>query len=529
MHNGSVGNSGDPISIWETTNRFENDTLTMSGTGDLRNTNASTYANASGSWNVMLNSIGENFLIQGIDAGSFSGLTLKLGIRKASNSEDGSGILIESSNDSVSWFPLTISLPTGTGTAGWHEVTASGIVQPGPQLYIRFTSQNAQDFRLDDIRLIGIPPCPISISSFQPANGPIGTEILIHGSGLGTVSAIHFCDTIPATFTILSDTILITRVPEISSYCSIELIGTCTVFSSSPFLVLSSSCSLNGSNLIISELCDPVENFQTDRFIEIYNPTASPIDLSDWTLKAIANYTECETWVLSGSIEPGEAKTCGFPNPVSGGPHDFTNLSWNGNIFGSCCSFWNGNHRDGAVLYYNEVKIDQVLYGNDLLPWFNDRSLARSDTACHPNPAGGSDGWQPTTIVNNAGLNPASPGIHSSNCYGNPPETGTNPADQEACAGEEVMLVTSASDESQVYGFEWWVCQDYGSWTVVNSGINYSIINTAVSSSLYINGLNTDIQFYCRIYSYNGGCWRASEAAQIKFLQLPLTSAVFHF
>ena len=70
---GSGGSNGASIATWESNNYFDNDAYTMSGTGDMRNTNSSSgYTSASGTWNVMLNAANEAFQIAGINTSSYS-------------------------------------------------------------------------------------------------------------------------------------------------------------------------------------------------------------------------------------------------------------------------------------------------------------------------------------------------------------------------------------------------------------------------------------------------------------------------
>ena len=106
MYNGTGGASGDAISTHEANNRFENDALTMSGTGDMRTTSASVttdYSSASGTYNVMLNAANEYFQISDINTASYSSLVLSFGIRKNTNAETGSTMSIQVSSDGASW------------------------------------------------------------------------------------------------------------------------------------------------------------------------------------------------------------------------------------------------------------------------------------------------------------------------------------------------------------------------------------------------------------------------------------------
>ena len=153
---GTSGSSGDSIATHESNNRFVNTTLTMSGTGDMRNTLASSgYTEASGSFNVMLNSANEYFTISGISSAEYSSMELSFGIRKNTNAEDGSTMAVEASTNGTVWVSCgSLSLPTGEN--GWYyrtlDVPAS---MAGANLRIRFTSSSTTEFRIDDISLTG--------------------------------------------------------------------------------------------------------------------------------------------------------------------------------------------------------------------------------------------------------------------------------------------------------------------------------------------------------------------------------------
>ena len=67
------------------------------------------------------------------------------------------------------------------------------------------------------------------------------------------------------------------------------------------------------AGVFLSELCDPLNNFSADRFIEIYNPGPGDVDLTGWSVVAIANNVDALTWSLSGTLPAGQARVCGSP------------------------------------------------------------------------------------------------------------------------------------------------------------------------------------------------------------------------
>jgi predicted extracellular nuclease len=97
--------------------------------------------------------------------------------------------------------------------------------------------------------------------------------------------------------------------------------------------------------VLISEMCDPHQNYLTDRFIEIYNAGAAAVDLTDWTLVAVGNGGDIFSWPLAGLIDHGEALVAGDATTVIVFPVDFPDEAWSSNN-----SLWNGKIGDGAKL-----------------------------------------------------------------------------------------------------------------------------------------------------------------------------------
>jgi hypothetical protein len=188
MFNGTGGANGDAISVHESNNRFNEDALTYSGTGDLRNNTSSIgYSGASGTWNTMLNASTETFVIDGITASTCSNLTLSFGVRKATTASNGSTLNVEYSTTGTAGPFTTIAwplLPTGAGTAVWALVSSTSII-PNTVTTIRFRTTDGTEFRIDDVILSGtcvssttITTSPLSTSSFTvncstPATGTV--------------------------------------------------------------------------------------------------------------------------------------------------------------------------------------------------------------------------------------------------------------------------------------------------------------------------------------------------------------------
>ena len=111
--------------------------------------------------------------------------------------------------------------------------------------------------------------------------------------------------------------------------------------------------------VFLSELCDPQNNYPTDRFIEIYNSGPGDVDLANWSVVAVANNLDVCTWPLSGTLAAGQAKVCGGPSTVTGFIVHFQSAVW-----ATTAGYmnWNGRVGDGARLKdASSTVIDQVV------------------------------------------------------------------------------------------------------------------------------------------------------------------------
>ncbi len=179
--------SGFPsIANYEIANNFDNDDLTMSGTGDVRSTGVSGgYQSASGGANVfLLDIIGSEFQIAGINTSDLTSLTLAFGLHKQSTAGTGTDLAVEVSADGIAYTALQIpELPSGAGTGIWYHLTVNGTIPSTQNLHIRFskisTGAESSAYRLDDIKLTGTMQPTVSISA--DPSGPIcpGTSVML--------------------------------------------------------------------------------------------------------------------------------------------------------------------------------------------------------------------------------------------------------------------------------------------------------------------------------------------------------------
>ena len=185
------------------------------------------------------------------------------------------------------------------------------------------------------------------------------------------------------------------------------------------YFILGAATPLWGQ-VFISELADPANNYNSDRFIEVYNAGPCDVDLSSYSLKiygnvnalGIANNTEVIP--LSGILTPGDAYTIG----TSTSSHSHNNTSFdNGNgapVQGTAYYNWNGQEQDGVSLYFNSTLIDSVGgVPSSTSPLFKDGSLKRLSGICSPSAWYIPSEW---LFISAATIGGCSPGTHINTC-----------------------------------------------------------------------------------------------------------------
>jgi len=175
---GTSGGSGTAFTTYTTNNNFDNDGLSYVNLGstatDVRATGtlSSGYTNVSGGTHVFMGTATTNtreWEIRGINTTGFTSLVLSFGSFRTNTSTN---LVVSYSSDGVGYTNLSITQP---GTS-WGLVTASGTIPATANLRIRFSKSGATntDFRIDDVRLVGIPGTP-TITGISPATVAAGS------------------------------------------------------------------------------------------------------------------------------------------------------------------------------------------------------------------------------------------------------------------------------------------------------------------------------------------------------------------
>ncbi len=131
-----------------------------------------------------------------------------------------------------------------------------------------------------------------SITSFAPASGPAGTIVTITGSGFSGTSAVKFGAVDATSYTVVNNTTINAEVPANAASGRISVANSlsCAATSAASFTYddVNGSCG-NGTTateLFISEIYDATTG--DFHFVEIFNGTASSVNLSSYTVRIIA-------------------------------------------------------------------------------------------------------------------------------------------------------------------------------------------------------------------------------------------------
>ena len=156
--------------------------------------------------------------------------------------------------------------------------------------------------------------------------------------------------------------------------------------------------------VFLSELCDPQNNYTTDRFIEIYNSGPDAVDLTNWSVIAVANNVDVTTWTLSGTIAAGQARVCGGPTTVTGFTVHFQSAVW-----ATTAGYmnWNGKVGDGAKLRNASNTVIDIVVATGTL--FENADLVRNINITSPNAIYTPSEWTSTAVTL---ATDATPGTH---------------------------------------------------------------------------------------------------------------------
>ena len=232
-------------------------------------------------------------------------------------------------------------------------------------------------------------------------------------------------------------------------------------------LVFAAVAPMASADVLLSELCDPRYNYESDRYIEIWNSGSSSVDLTGWQVQAIGNGETIFTWYLSGSIAPGQAMVMGDATTVVDFPVDFPQEAWSDNTY-----TWNGKINDGARLKNGSgTVIDEVVAPDTL---FENDTLVRNEGVTTPSTSYVAAEWTATPVYYPTD---ATPGAHWGTGVGPSVESVvTLPA--SPLAGEAVNIQATVAD---------------GAATITSVTLNWGTASGTLSSAINMSNVGGDL------------------------------------
>jgi len=417
------------------------------------------------------------------------------------------------STDNLTWTQIGTTITTFNTTH--QQVTFN--LPTGGDYYVRILhmrTSGANEVYIDDFvaNCQEISTCvpTHTFTSFSPANGSIGTEVTIIGSGFTTATSVTLNGiTVPTTF-VNATTIKVTILAGMQTGAFIITEDACDITTSNQFTFNSSSgiCSTSSgifNDLFISEVYDSDSN--NGWYMELYNPTANAIDLGaeGYVIErygTVGETTPSRTIALIGIIPPNSVFTInsGTTNSCSDITFDFIET-------GSGI-----NEQDQIRLVKNGTVIDLVNCPNQ-----TGYSLIRNENEPAPSTTYIANGWDINTSESCANI-----GIFDFVTNSTQPTILTHPASINACGATFTVEALAGNGGTLTYQ---WFYQDNngGAWTAVSAtnptnltiaGFNTSTleINQGVASTATIDSF----QFYCLV-SEDASCSIYSNAVKFNF------------
>lgn len=353
-----------------------------------------------------------------------------------------------------------------------------------------------------------------TVTSISPDNGPIGTTVEISGTGFTAGTTVNF-DGTPSGVVFNSANSLSVVVPSGANSGTIEVVESSCAVQSPVFTVIggpSGTCtgSLgNFTDIIISEVYDA--DLNNVWYLELFNPTASPIDL------AAGDY-EIDRYASDTSSTP--SRTIDLTGTIPAGGVYVLNLGTSGN---TCTYPWDFsesgsgiNADDRNVLTKGGVDLDAVSLPNE-----TGYSVRRLGSASGPTATYNAADWDILLNEDCADL-----GVAPVLIYSNPTVSDIN--DISACE-LDFEVVVDEGDSSTVgdLSYTWYFNDGSNTWTqvtgsappdltILGESTNNLLIGSGAASMSSIAGY----QFYVEVVE-DASCINTSNAATFEFAPEP--------
>ena len=376
--------------------------------------------------------------------------------------------------------------------------------------------------------------CAPTSNTITPTSGPVGTIVTVTAvSPYNLTGATATFNGVSATVASISSSQVTVVVPSGAVSGTLVTTNSLGCQASNAFTVinnLTTSCQGGPtvSDLFISEVTDATYGGLS--YIEIYNGTGAPVNLSNYSLQFFANgsATSYSTQTLSGTLANlstyvVSCSLSGFSCSVPGGDGTLANLqtSISGINFTS-----GGNDYIGLYKISTSSMIDSFGVFNNAT-WasslgIGDRGVdfKRKNTATVPKFAFDSADWNITDWLGTGSASCSTNDYSDIGVYnflaGTPPSVTVNPSFTPSCITTSMTVAgTEGSAGGNSLAYQWYViAPNSNSWTAIT---DTGVYTGSTSATLNISDVSSLIgyQYYCQIRENSATCYSASNAVMI--------------
>jgi hypothetical protein len=376
--------------------------------------------------------------------------------------------------------------------------------------------------------------CAPTSNTITPTSGPVGTVVTVTAvSPYNLTGATATFNGVSATVASISSSQVTVVVPSGAVSGTLVTTNSLGCQGSNTFTVinnLTTSCQGGStvSDLFISQVTDATYGGLT--YIEIYNGTGAPINLSNYSLQFFANGSAASygTQTLSGTLANlstyvVSCSLSGFSCSVPGGDGTFANLQTgiSGINFTS-----GGNDYIGLYKISTSSMIDSFGVFNNAT-WasslgIGDRGVdfKRKNTATVPKYAFASADWNITDWLGTGSASCSTNDYSDIGVYnflvGTPPTVTVNPSFTPSCLATSITVAgTEGSAGGNSLAYQWYaVAPNSASWTAITDTGVYTGSTSATLNISDVSSLN-GYQYYCQIRENSATCYSASNAVMI--------------
>ena len=376
--------------------------------------------------------------------------------------------------------------------------------------------------------------CAPTSNIITPTSGPVGTVVTVTAvSPYNLTGATATFNGVSATVASISSSQVTVVVPSGAVSGTLVTTNSLGCQGSNTFTVinnLTTSCQGGStvSDLFISQVTDATYGGLT--YIEIYNGTGAPINLSNYSLQFFANGSAASygTQTLSGTLANlstyvVSCSLSGFSCSVPGGDGTFANLQTgiSGINFTS-----GGNDYIGLYKISTSSMIDSFGVFNNAT-WasslgIGDRGVdfKRKNTATVPKYAFASADWNITDWLGTGSASCSTNDYSDIGVYnflvGTPPTVTVNPSFTPSCLATSITVAgTEGSAGGNSLAYQWYaVAPNSASWTAITDTGVYTGSTSATLNISDVSSLN-GYQYYCQIRENSATCYSASNAVMI--------------